>query len=66
MSAKKKPKKVGRPKLPKGQAFGKPKTFRFLASELAAYEKAASDVELTLSEWVRKTLNEAISPPLRS
>jgi hypothetical protein len=56
----KKAKKAGRPKLAKGKAFGQPKAFRFLDGELAAYEKAAGANGLSLSEWVRKTLNEAV------
>ena len=57
---KKKTRDVGRPKLPKGKALSKLKGFRFQEGELAAYEKSANAEGLTLSEWVRKTLNNNI------
>ena len=57
---KQKVKKAGRPPLPKGEALGKPTPIRFLESERTYYEKEAEREGLTLSEWVRKTLNKAI------
>jgi hypothetical protein len=54
-------KKMGRPSLPKGEALDSiiPAT-RCRADERALYEKAAKSQHLTLSEWIRKTLNEAV------
>ncbi|MCA1624998.1 MAG: ribbon-helix-helix domain-containing protein [Acidobacteria bacterium] len=51
--------KVGRPRLPKGQALGKPTPIRFQDDERAAFERAAKKEGLTLSEWIRQTLKEA-------
>jgi predicted HicB family RNase H-like nuclease len=55
-----KPRKVGRPKLPKGKALGKPTPIRFQDDERATFEKAAKKEGLTLSEWIRQTLKQAI------
>jgi predicted HicB family RNase H-like nuclease len=52
--------KVGRPRLPKGEALGKPTPIRFQDDERAAFEKAAKKEGLTLSEWVRQTLKRAV------
>lgn len=57
----KKPRKVGRPKLPKGQALGKPTPIRFQDGERKLFEAAANAEGLTLSEWIRKVLNEAVN-----
>ena len=51
-----KPRKVGRPKLPKGEAKGKIVPIRFNAVDLKRVEAAAKANKLTLSEWVRSTL----------
>jgi predicted HicB family RNase H-like nuclease len=56
----KKVNKVGRPRLPKGEALGKPTPIRFQTDERAAFERAAKKEGLTLSEWVRQTLNKAV------
>jgi predicted HicB family RNase H-like nuclease len=55
-----KPRKVGRPKLPKGEAKGRIVPVRFNADDLRAIEAAAKVKKLTLSEWIRSTLNAAI------
>ena len=52
MPAQPKPKKVGRPKLPKGDAKGK-----IVALRVSAAAKAKS---LSVSEWVSSTLNAAL------
>jgi hypothetical protein len=59
--ATKKIKKAGRPSLPKGEALDSiiPAT-RCKKSERAAFEKQAQQKGLTLSEWVRQTLKEAV------
>lgn len=53
-------KKRGRPPLPKGEALGDPTPIRFQGDELARYEKLAKEKGLTLSEFVRQTLKEAV------
>jgi len=56
---KSKPKKVGRPKLAKGQAKGKTVQVRFTADSLKRVESAAKSSKQTVSEWIRSTLNAA-------
>jgi len=56
-----KPKKVGRPKLPKGKAKGRIVPVRFNAEDLKAIESAAKASKQTLSEWIRRTLNAALA-----
>jgi predicted HicB family RNase H-like nuclease len=53
--------KVGRPKLPKGEAKAIVLQSRVQASEKAAYAKAAKSQGIDLSTWVRETLNAAIN-----
>lgn len=52
--------KVGRPKLPKGEAKAIVLQSRVQPVEKAAYQKAAKSAGLDLSTWIRRTLNEAI------
>jgi len=56
MPSQPKPKKVGRPKLPKGEAKGKIVPIRFNAENLKRVEKAAKAKNLSVSEWIRSTL----------
>jgi hypothetical protein len=56
----KKPRKVGRPKLPKGEAKGKIVPVRFAADAIKAVEAAAKAEKQTVSEWIRSTLLAAI------
>ena len=56
-----KPKKIGRPKLPKGEAKGRIVPVRFNADDLKAIESAAKIEKQTVSEWIRSTLNAAIN-----
>ena len=58
--AQRKIKKVGRPKLPKGEAKGRIVPVRFTALDLKAMEAAAKASEQTLSEWIRNTVSNAI------
>lgn len=51
--------KVGRPKLPKGEAKGIVLQSRVQPQEKAAYQKAAKGQGVDLSTWVRETLNKA-------
>ena len=55
-----KPRKVGRPKLPKGEAKGRIVPVRFSAEDLKRISAAAKASEQTLSDWIRSTLNSAI------
>ena len=60
MSNKKSTKKMGRPKLPKGEAKGRIVPVRFSDAELKAIAKAVKASEQnTLSAWIRHTLTQA-------
>lgn len=60
MSEKKSTKKMGRPKLPKGEAKGRIVPVRFSDAELKAMAKAVKASEQnTLSGWIRETLRKA-------
>jgi predicted HicB family RNase H-like nuclease len=54
-------KKVGRPKLPKGEAKGIVLQSRVQPSEKAAYQRAAKSQDVDLSTWIRQTLNAALN-----
>lgn len=56
----KKANKVGRPKLPKGEAKGRIVPVRFTPDESKAIEAAAKASHQTVSQWIRSTLNAAI------
>ena len=56
----KRTKKPGRPKLAKGSARGVVLQTRVQPDEKAVFEKAAKKQGLTLSEFVRQTLNNAV------
>ena len=60
MAQQKKNRKIGRPKLPKGQAKGKIVPVRFTPDETKAIEATARANKQTVSEWIRSTLNAAI------
>ena len=60
MAQQKKPRKVGRPKLPKGEAKRRIVPVRFTADETKAIEAAARASKQTVSQWIRSTLNAAI------
>jgi uncharacterized protein (DUF1778 family) len=55
-----KPKKVGRPKLPKGEAKGKIVAMRFDPEELKRLDAAAKASKKSRSDWMRSTLFAAI------
>ena len=56
----KKPKKMGRPKLPKGHAKGKIVPVRLNEAEVKLFTQAADKSEhKTLSAWIRHTLKTA-------
>jgi hypothetical protein len=52
----KKPRKVGRPKLPKGEAKGKIVPVRFAKAEYERLSRAAKARNTGVSEWIRSTL----------
>ncbi len=58
----KKPRKVGRPKLPKGEAKGSTVQVRFTPDDTKAIEAAAKAKNQTVSEWVRSTIHATIQP----
>jgi hypothetical protein len=55
-----KPKKVGRPMLPKGEAKGKIVAMRFNADDLKRVEIAAKVAKQTVSEWIRTAVSTAL------
>jgi hypothetical protein len=52
-------KKIGRPKLPKGEAKGRILNVRFNSDEVRRITKAAHAGDQTVSEWIRSTINAA-------
>jgi hypothetical protein len=48
-----KSKKIGRPKLPKGEAKGRIVPIRFNANDIKRIESAAKANQKTVSEWIR-------------
>jgi len=55
-----KPKKPGRPRLPKAEAKGSIVPVRFSAEDRRRLEAAAKASKKTVSEWVRSTLAAAM------
>jgi hypothetical protein len=55
-----KPKKAGRPKLPKGHAKGRVLGLRLTDDEIRAFTAAAKSKKLTVSEWMRGILNAGL------
>jgi uncharacterized protein (DUF1778 family) len=55
-----KPKKVGRPSLPKGEAKAVMLRVRLTPDERRAIETAARTGKQSVSEWIRSTLNTAL------
>jgi hypothetical protein len=64
--AQQKTKKVGRPKLPRGEAKGRIVPVRFTAVDLKAMAAAAKANNQTVSEWIRSTLSNAIGTAAQS
>ena len=60
MAQQKKTRKVGRPKLPKGEAMGRIVPVRFTAEDLRAMEAEAKAAKQSLSEWIRSTIHAAL------
>jgi hypothetical protein len=59
-STKPKPKKIGRPKLPKGEAKGRIVPIRFSPEAIKAVESAAKANKQTVSEWIRGAITNAM------
>jgi uncharacterized protein (DUF1778 family) len=58
-----KPKKPGRPKLPKGEAKGKLVAIRLTVEEVKRIDAAAKAESQGRSEWMRSTLLAAAQTP---
>jgi hypothetical protein len=56
-----KPKKAGRPKLPKGEAMGRVIQVRFTALDTKAIEAAAKASDQNVSEWIRGTIHATLN-----
>jgi hypothetical protein len=55
-----KPKKIGRPKLPKGEAKGRIVPIRFNAADIKRIESVARASRKTVSEWIRGAITIAM------
>jgi hypothetical protein len=55
-----KPKKVGRPALPKGSAKAETLRIRVTPADLRTFEGLAKASKQNVSDWIRGTLNAAI------
>ena len=53
--------KIGRPKLPKGEAKGKIVPIRFALDDLKAIAARARASKQNISEWIRSTVSHAIN-----
>jgi hypothetical protein len=60
MPTQSKPKKRGRPKLPKGEAKGCIVPIRFNAEDIKRLEAAARSQKQTVSEWVRSLVTAGL------
>ena len=54
-------KKIGRPRLPKGEAKGRIVPVRFSAEEVKRITAAANASKQKVSEWILSTLNAAVA-----
>ncbi len=52
--------RIGRPKLPKGEAKGRIVPVRFNPLDIKRIESAAKASDQTVSEWIRNTVNAAV------
>jgi hypothetical protein len=55
-----KPKKMGRPKLPKGEAKGKLVALRLSADDVKRITAASKAKKQTVSDWIRSTVYAAL------
>jgi predicted HicB family RNase H-like nuclease len=58
----KKARKVGRPKMPKGEAKGRIVPVRFTPDDLKAMAAAAKAKDQSVSEWIRGTIHAELNP----
>ena len=56
-----KPKKVGRPTLPKGNAKDVMLRVRVTLDDLKAMKAIAKSSKMSISEWIRSTISDAIN-----
>jgi predicted HicB family RNase H-like nuclease len=56
-----KPKKAGRPRLPRGEAKAGTLRVRVTPDELRTIEGKAKATKQTVSEWIRSTLSAALN-----
>lgn len=61
MPQQKKARKVGRPRMPKGEAKGRIVHVRFTADDLKAMAAAAKAKEQSVSEWIRGTIHAELN-----
>jgi hypothetical protein len=54
--------KIGRPKLPKGEAKGRIVPVRFKGDDLRAIAAKAKANNQTVSEWIRSTIHAELTP----
>jgi hypothetical protein len=54
--------KVGRPKMPKGEAKGRIVPVRFTADDLKAIAARAKARNQNVSGWIRSTIDAALNP----
>ena len=54
--------KMGRPKLPKGEAKGRIVPVRFTGDDLKAMAAKAKIADQSLSEWIRSTIYATLNP----
>lgn len=55
-----KPKKMGRPTLPKGEAKGRIVPIRFNAADIKRIESSARASRQTVSEWIRSAITSVM------
>jgi len=53
--------KMGRPKLPKGEAKGRIVPVRFKGDDLKAMAAKAKAADQSLSEWIRSTIHATLN-----
>jgi len=58
--AQRKKAKVGRPKMPKGEAKGRIVPVRFTADDLKAMAARAKASDQNISEWIRSTIHASL------
>ena len=60
MAQQKRNRKVGRPRMPKGEAKGRIVPVRFTADDLKAMAAAAKAKDQSVSEWIRSTIQATL------